>query len=274
MWYNKSTRFRKSIHNERREMGDKITLKIDERDVHGKKVANLRKEGLIPGVVYGPGIEPMSVQSIEGETRKVVAAAGRHTPIHLTGSKRRVAMIKDVDVDPVKGVIRHISFHAVNIDEPVTAEVPVRLVGEGESEAEKAGLVVLQAIDQIMVKALPMDLPEAIEVSILELKEHGDRVILGDAKLPEGVEFVEHDSGHEVEEGEEAPSVTDLVVANVYEPAALAAANDAAGGDAEDESEVEAENGGDSDQDSQAEETKPGGKNQDEPKQSNVDANK
>jgi len=65
-----------------------------------------------------------------------------------------------------------------------------------------------------------------------------------------------------------------LVIANVYEPSALQAANDAAGGDAEDVGEVSAENGGDTPQDTQAEETRPGGKSQDEPKQSNVDANK
>lgn len=230
-------------------MGDKITLKVDAREIHGKKVARLRAEGLTPAVVYGPNMDPQSVQADSGELRKAVLAAGKHTPVHLTGSKRRIAMIKDVDYDPAKtSSIRHVAFHAVNADEPVVAEVPIRLTGEGESVAEKAGLVVLQALDKIEVKALPMDLPDGIEISILELKEAGDRVTLADAKLPAGVELVEHDDGRvdeELEEGEEKPSVTDLVVANVYEPSALQAQNEAAAGDAEDESEVEAENGGD-----------------------------
>lgn len=254
-------------------MGEKITLKIDERTVHGKKVKSLRNAGLIPAVVYGSGMEPMAIQAESSEVRRVVLAAGKHTPVHLTGTKRRIAMIKDVEYHPSKGnVIRHVSFHAVKADEPVHAEIPVRLIGVGESAAEKAGLVVLQAIDKIEVKALPTELPEAIEIDITNLAAAGDRVTLGDAKLAKGVEFVEHDTGHH-EEGEEKPSVTDLVVANVYEPAALEAANDAAAGDASDESEVEAENGSDT-EDTQAEETRPGGKLQDEPKQSNVDANK
>lgn len=224
-------------------MGDKITLKVDEREVHGKKVAKLRKEGLTPGVVYGPGMEPVAIQVAEGELKKVVTAAGKHTPVHLTGKTRRIAMIKDADIDPTKNAIRHISFHAVRADQPVTAEVPIRLVGEGESEAEKAGLIILQNIDHIEVKALPMDLPEALEVSVLSLKEDGEKLTVADISLPQGVELVEHDSGHH-EDDEEQHSITELQVASVWEPSALAAQNDKAAGDAEDESEVEAENGG------------------------------
>lgn len=227
-------------------MGEKITLKIDPREIHGKKVSKLRQAGLTPGVVYGPGMDPMAIQAETGEVRRVVAAAGKHAPVTLSGAKRRIAMIKDIAYHPTKhGVIRHVSFHAVKADEPVHAEVPVHLVGVGESAAEKAGLVVLQAIDKVEVKALPMDLPEAIEVDITALAEAGQKVTLGDAKLPSGVEFVEHDTGHheQDDEDEERPSVTDLVVASAYEPAALEAANDAAAGDAESEADVESPEG-------------------------------
>lgn len=231
-------------------MGDKLTLKIDEREVHGKKVTRLRRDGLTPGVVYGQGIDPLSVQAVSSEVRKVVLQAGKHTPVHLTGAKRRIAMIKDVDVDPVKGVIRHVSFHAVNANEPVEAEVPIVLLGEGESEAERAGLVVLQALDKIEVKALPMDLPEKLEADIRALKEPGDRVTVGDIVLPKGVELVDNDDGQARNDDEEEQSITDLVVANVYEPGALQAANEAAAGDAEDASadNVESEKGDDTPQ--------------------------
>lgn len=258
-------------------MGDKITLKLEARQLHGKKAARLRKQGIVPAIVYGPGIQPFSAQAIYSEMERVYRRAGKHTPVQLTlDGKQRIALIKDVDIDPTKARIRHISFHAVKATEPVVAEVPIHLIGEGESEAERAGFVVLQSLEKVEVRALPMDLPEALEVPILDLKEPGDRVTLADAILPENVEYVDHSSGHEeeLEEGEEAPQITDLTVASVYEPSALQAANEAAGGDAEDEAGVEAENGGDTDQTSQAEETRPGGKSQAEPKQSNVDANK
>ena len=256
-------------------MGDKISLALGLRELHGKKARLLRQQGFVPTVVYGPGIDPVSTQAAYNEVESVWRHAGKHTPVHLTiDKKQRIAMIKDVEIEPVKGRLRHVSFHAVKANEPVHAEVPIRLVGEGESEAERAGLVVLQSLDKIEVRALPMDLPEALEVSIVDLKEAGEQLTVGDIILPQNVELVEHKTGHE-EEDEEAPQLTDLTIATVYEPAALQAANEAAGGDAEDDvSEVESENGGDTDQDSQDEESRPGGKLQDEPKQSNVDANK
>lgn len=256
-------------------MGDKINLKLTNRDVRGKKVAKLRREGLVPGVVYGPGMDPVAVQADYNTVMKAYKAAGGHHPIHLdVDGKKRIAMVKDAEIDPVKNALRHISFHAVNASDPVIAEVPIELVGEGESEAEKAGLIVLQALDKIEVKALPMDLPDSIQISIVNLKEAGEKVTLADATLADGVEFVEHDDGHHDNEDEEKPSITDLMVASVWEPAALQAQNEAAAGDAEDESAVESEHGEDTDQESQAEEKMPGGHGQDEPKQANVDANK
>lgn len=226
-------------------MGDKITLKLDKRELHGKKVAQLRRQSIVPGVVYGPGIEPVSVQADYNTVAKAYRVAGTHAPIHLDiEGKKHIALIKEAEVDPTKNLIRHVSFHAVNAKDPVVAEVPVHLIGEGESEAERAGLLVLQTIEKIEVRALPMDLPDAIEISILHLKEAGERVTLADAKLPEGVSFVEHDDGHH-EEDEETHSVTEMMVASVWEPAALQAQNESSGGDATDESVVEADNGAD-----------------------------
>lgn len=230
-------------------MGDnRINLKLTTRDIHGKKVAKIRREGMVPGVVYGPGMEPVSVQVEYNIVAKVYKSAGTHTPVHLDiEGKKRIAMIKEVEINPVRNAINHVSFHAVKANEPVIAVVPVRLVGEGESEAEKAGLIILQALDSIEVKALPMDLPEAVEISTVALVEAGEKVTLADAKLPEGVEFVERETGREeeLEEGEEKPTILDTMVASVWEPAALQAQNEAAAGEAEDESAVEAENGAD-----------------------------
>ena len=246
-------------------MGDKINLTLDARDIRGKKVVRLRQQGFVPGVVYGHGFDPIMVKADYPTIEKVVREAGKHTPVNITiDTKKRIAMIKDIDRDPVKSRIRHVSFHAVKANEAVHAEVPIRLIGEGESEAEKAGLIVLQAIESVIVKAKPADLPEALEISIAELKTDEDKIFLSDITLPEGVEYADVEQDLE------------LVVANVYEPAALEAANEATAGDAptDDPADVEAEHGSDTPQDTQAEETRPGGKLQDEPKQTNVDANK
>jgi len=240
-----------------------ISLKLDTRTQNGKQVAELRKNGFVPSVVYGGHDEPRSTQSAVVETTKVVHAAGKHTPVNLTiDGKKQLAIIKSVDIDPVKHAVRHIAFHAIKQNDVITTEVPIVLVGEGESAAEKAGLIVLQAIEHIVVKAKPASLPEALELSIADLASVEDKLTVADLTLPEGVEFAD------VEQD------LDLVIANVYEPAALEAANEAAAGDATIDTEVESENGEDTPQDTQAEEKKPGGKAQDEPKQSNVDANK
>jgi large subunit ribosomal protein L25 len=241
---------------------NEISLKLVARTVNGKKVAKLRKEGLVPSIVYGGQDEPIMAQSAIVETTKVAHSAGLHTPVHLTiDGKKQLAIIKDIDLDPVKHSVRHIAFHAIKQNEIITTQVPVILIGEGESEAEKAGLVVLQAIEHLEVKAKPANLPESLELSIANLASTDDKLTVADITLPEGVEFADAEQDME------------LVIANVYEPGALQAANEATGGDAVEE-DVVAENGGDTDQESQAEESRPGGKGQDEPKQSNIDANK
>ena len=214
-------------------MGDTINLNLDVRTLQGKKVAKLRKEGLVPGVVYGHGFEPILVQSNYGPLEKAVHAAGKHSPVYaMIDGKKRITLIKDIERDPVKARIRHVAFHAVKAGEAVHAEVPIHLVGEGESEAEKAGLIVLQALESIEVKAKPADLPEALEISIAHLASVEDKILLRDIPLPKGVEYADVEQDLE------------LVVANVYEPAALEAANEAAAGDSEgDPDEVETEDG-------------------------------
>lgn len=227
-----------------------ITLTLDDRTALGKHVQKLREEdGMIPSVVYGGKSEAVSTQSATVETTKAVLKAGRHTPIHLTvGGKKKLAIIKTIDMDPVKHTLRHVAFHTIKQNEKIVTEVSIILRGEGESEAEKAGLIVLQAIEHIEVRALPAQLPESLEVSTVHLTSHEEKITLSDIKLPEGVEFAD------------AELDLELVVANVYEPGALQAANDAAGGDAEDESAVESDNGSEEAAEGAADDAKPADK--------------
>lgn len=209
-----------------------ISLKLEERTLEGKKLAKLRENGYIPSIIYGGKDQPAMTQSKQIETAKVIHAVGRHTPVSLSiDGKKKLAIIKSIDIDPVKHSLRHIAFHVIKQSDIITTEVPVILTGLGESAAEKAGLVILQAIEHIEIKAKPADLPESIEVSVVRLATTDDKISVGDIKLPEGVEFADNEQD------------TELIIANVYEPSALAAANEAAGGDAEaeDESEVPVE---------------------------------
>lgn len=235
-------------------MGEKVELTVTPRDVTGKKVANLRKDGRIPAVVYGNDFAPQSVMGDEVPMTKAVHRAGKHHPVELTiGSTKRLAMIKSTDLDPVKHTIRHVAFHVVKQNEEVETEVPVVVTGSGETLAEKAGLVVLTGTDTVQVKALPNNLPDQLEVPGDKLVEISDHVTVADIKAPKGVTIM---------------SDPELVVATVYEPSALQAANEAAGGGAEpgDEAAVASDEGGDTPQETQAEEDRPGGKKQYEDK--------
>lgn len=212
-------------------MGDKIELTLAKRDVFGKKVKKLRREGIVPTIVYGEGMEPLASQGAYQEIAKVVEKAGRHTPVYLNGAKKGLAIIKRVDKGPVKNTLRHVSFHAIKANEPVVTEVPIRLLNEDESEAKRAGLVLMQVLEEVEVKALPKDLPEAIEVDVLNLKEAGDKITLGDIKLPKGVELMRRDKNEE-DEAEDASELESLVIVNVYEPSAVEASNNETGGNA------------------------------------------
>jgi len=209
---------------------NEITLKLEDRTAEGKKIAKLRESGYIPSIVYGGKSKPFMTQSPIMATTKVVKLAGRHTPVKLElHGKKKLAIIKDIDIDPVKHTYRHVAFHTINQNDVITTEVPIILIGKGESVAEKAGLVVLQAIEHIEIKAKPADLPESLELSIAELATDEDKLTVADLKLPEGVEFADVDQD------------TELVIANVYEPSALQAENEAAGGEADADTEVPVE---------------------------------
>ena len=235
-------------------MGEKVELTVEARDVTGKKVARLRLDGYVPAVVYGQDFPPQAVMAPEVPMTKAVARAGKHHPVELqVGGSKRLAMIKTTDFDPVRHGLRHVAFHVVRQNEEVETEVPVIVTGEGETPAEKAGLVVLTGAETVEVRALPGNLPDQLEVPGDKLVSVGDRLTVADIVTPKGITIL---------------SDPEQIVATAYEPSALQAANEAAGGEAEagDEATVESEEGGDTPQESQAEESRPGGKGQFEPK--------
>jgi large subunit ribosomal protein L25 len=231
----------------------------------GKAVKHLRREGKIPAVIHDHGKPSLHVQADGITLLKVWRAAGKHHPVELkSGDQSYVALIKEAEFDPKKHLLRHVVFNAVDRNQKVEAEIPVRPRYDEDNEsspAERNGLIVLSQLENVQVKAVASKLPDFLEYDAEKLVEVGDHVTVTDILLPADVELIT--------EAEHA-------VATVFEPSALAAANDAAGGDAEagDEASVESEEGGNTDQESQSGESQPGGKSQDEPKPSSVEAAK
>jgi len=194
---------------------DNIQLDVIKREVTGKKVAKLRKEGQVPAVIYGADLAPVNIQAPINAIKKTVVKAGTHTPVDvMIDSKPQTAIIKTVDINPATNTIQHVAFQAVSRDQIVTTEVPVVIIGEDESDAKKAGLVIMQSVERLEVKAKPADLPKSLEISAADLKENGDKLTLADIVLPVGVELTEDE--------------LTLTIATVYDPAVLAAANEAA----------------------------------------------
>lgn len=206
---------------------DTITLKLTERKELGKAVKALRRDGIVPANIYERGKDSVPVCASYIDITKVYQAAGKHHPVELTlDGKKHLAMIKDVDLDPVKNTLRHVAFHAVNKNEKVEAEVPVRI--EGEIPAEKLSLMVLQNLDMVEVEAIPANLPDELFVPGSKLADVDDKVFVSDIKLPEGVEML---------------TDLDTMVAAVEMPKDQIAEADAALEEQKTVSDVESENG-------------------------------
>ncbi len=209
---------------------DTISLDLETRKITGKAVKHLRKDGTIPAVIHDHGKDSVLVQGSYTSMFKVWQAAGKHHPVEIkTGDKKYTALIKTADFDPKKHQLTHIVFNAVDKNQTVEAEIPVHpkyAEGNESSPAERSGFIVLSQLESVTVKAVPSKLPDFLEYDAEKLIEIGDHATVADLIIPEGVEFIT-----ELEHS----------IATVYEPSALAAANDAAGGDAEEEIAEEAD---------------------------------
>lgn len=230
-----------------------IILQLKHRDVTGKSVKQLRAAGLVPAVIHDHGKDSIIVMGESIDLLKAYKSAGKHHPVSVKAdNKQYMALIKNVDFDPRKHQLRHVVFNAVKANEQVTAEIPVRIKfaeGNDASPAERAGLVVLHQLEAVEVEARPGDLPDVIEFDGEKLVEVGDQVTVADLIVPKSV-VIKSDPAQPL--------------STVFEPSALQAANDAAGGDADDEdaASVESEHESTAEEGTQDAEDRPGGKKQ------------
>jgi large subunit ribosomal protein L25 len=186
-----------------------IEIKAAKRGVSGKGVQALRKDGLMPAVVYGPKQEATPIEMNQREFAKALDKAGESTVISLSvdGEAHNV-LIHDVDFDPVTNVARHADFYAIVKGQKVTVEIPLSFIGE--SPAVKQGGNLVKALHEIEIEADPMSLPHELTVDISSLAEMNSHILAKDIALPAGVSLVT--AGDEVvatvvlaKEEEEAP---------------------------------------------------------------------
>lgn len=165
-----------------------ISLDLQKREVVRKRLAGLRKDGLVPAVVHNHGKDSIHVAADAVAITKVYHQAGKHHPVQLTvDGKHHLALIKGVDREPTKNRIRHVVFQAINQNETTEAEIPIVFKEDVEIPAEKLSLMVLKQLDTVHVKALPKDLPDSIIVDPSSLTEVGDHLTVADLVVPSGV---------------------------------------------------------------------------------------
>jgi len=200
---------------------DSITLEVVAREVSGKAVKHLRKDGIVPAVIHDHGKDSVLVQGSYIDLYRAFKQAGKHHPIELkTPDHSYTVLIKTAEFEPRKNQLTHLVFNAVDKNQKVEAEIPIHAQyaeGNESSPAERAGLIVLSQLESVEVRAIASKLPDVLYYDAEKLVEIGDHATVADIVIPEGVEFIT-DPNH--------------TIATVFEPSALAAANDAAGGDA------------------------------------------
>lgn len=160
------------------------TITADKREKTGSLRA-LRREGKIPAVLYGKGITPQLLTVREHEAQKEVEL-NSFIDLDVDGQTYRV-MVRDIQKDPIKSSLLHIDFMKVEMNQPLEAEVPIRLTGE--AAGVKAGGILQQQLRIVEVKALPSKIPDNLEADV-SLLEIGDSLTLEALKLPDGVELL------------------------------------------------------------------------------------
>jgi large subunit ribosomal protein L25 len=164
-------------------------LTAEPREITGKASRKVRRQGLIPGIVYGHKIEPQSVQVSKKEFDHVYLRAGSTSLVDLSvgeGSTPRKVFIHEVQRNAVSHDPIHIDFMVVNLLEEMTVSVPVVLVGESPAVERNEGLLIHQT-EHINLRALPMNIPPSIEADISGLDEVGKAIHVSDLTLPENV---------------------------------------------------------------------------------------
>jgi large subunit ribosomal protein L25 len=165
-----------------------MQLKASVRDLFGKRSRRLHGEGKLAAVVYGHNTEPTPLDLDRLEFQKVFVKSGRTHLVDLVidGDKAEKVLVREIQTHPRRQGPIHVDLYQVNLEEKITVEVPVHLVGE--SAAVKSGDAdILQPIHMVRVECLPSDIPEAFEVDMSPLDEIGSELRISDIKMPKGV---------------------------------------------------------------------------------------
>jgi large subunit ribosomal protein L25 len=169
------------------------TLKAAPRSDFGSRTSRrLRREGLVPGVVYIGGAESRAFQAPEREIRNVLGEGAALFDLEIEGGKSVPVVVKEQQLHPVRGSLQHIDLQEVRLDEAIQAEVTIELEGTDSAPGVKGGGVLEHVTREVTVEALPAEIPDRIvaDVSTMEIN---DTLQLSALVVPEGVTLVADD---------------------------------------------------------------------------------
>ena len=214
-------------------MPDDLTLRLDRRSVTGKQVRRLRRDGIIPGNVYGRGLPSVAVQAPLAELRRVFRGGDRNQVVsaRIAGEAGvRPVVLRTVQRHPVSHDVEHVDLYHIDVMRPIHSTAVVHIIGEETCLPLSVGGVLVQGLGSVMLEALPMDMPSDLTIDVSGLEHFGQSVHVSDLDLPDGVralseptaqlativapriaeeDEVEEEGPEEGVEGEDAPAAED-----------------------------------------------------------------
>jgi large subunit ribosomal protein L25 len=174
--------------------GERTKLVVAYRESLGSAESRrLRKEGLVPGVLYGSG-EPVAICIAERELRRALTgAAGLHSilDVEIDGKgQTHASILKEYQVDPVRGGVTHVDLQEVRLDQTIQASVAVQLHGGDDAPGVREGGVLSQPLREVRVEALPLEVPEHLELDVSGM-DIGGTLRISDLATPEGVTLLD-----------------------------------------------------------------------------------
>jgi large subunit ribosomal protein L25 len=182
------------LHSAAGMAGERTKLTVAAREhVGSRESRRLRRQGLIPGVLYGAG-EPVAITVPERELRRALTGAGGlHSllDVEIEGAaKTHASILKEYQVDPVRGGVTHVDLQEVRLDRPIQASVTVQLVGGDDAPGVREGGVLSQPLRELSIQALPLEVPERIELDVSGM-EIGGTLRASDVSVPDGVTLLD-----------------------------------------------------------------------------------
>ena len=175
-------------------MTDQIIIPAELRTVKGKKVGALRREGILPGIIYGrigkKHMDPIMVQMNLHDASQVIRTLTQSSLVRVeVDGKQYPVVLREVQKDVIYGTLRHVDFMALDLTQKLQTAVPIELIGEAPAVSNLSAVVVT-GISELEIECLPQDMPERIEVDASVLVDMDSVILVKDLNLPDTVEVL------------------------------------------------------------------------------------